>query len=89
MDGAIDPATVLDFAGDWTKLVWAMRQDLTFTMSTDGVVQDGSGNIMYNLFQQDMVALRAVIRLGFALPNPINRVNTSSTTRLAFAALVP
>lgn len=88
-DGAIDPAVALLFAGDWTKLVWAMRQDLTFTVATEATIQDGSGNVLYNLFQQDMVALRAVIRLGFALPNPINRVNTSSTTRLAFAALVP
>lgn len=89
MDGSIDPSVALLFSGDWTKLVWAMRQDLTFTMSRDATIQDGSGNVLFNLFQQDMVALRAVIRLGFALPNPINRVNTSSTTRLAFAALVP
>lgn len=88
-DGAIDPAVALLFAGDWTKLVWAMRQDLTFTVATEATIQDSGGNTLYNLFQQDMVALRAVIRLGFALPNPINRVNTSSTTRLAFAALVP
>lgn len=88
-DGAIDPAVALLFTGDWTKLVWAMRQDLTFTIATEATIQDNSGNVMFNLFQQDMVALRAVIRLGFALPNPINRVNTNSTTRLAFAALVP
>jgi hypothetical protein len=88
-DGSIDAATVLDFAGDWTKLVWAMRQDMTFTVATEASIQDASGAVMYNLFQQDMVALRAVMRLGFALPNPINRVNTSSSTRLPFAALVP
>lgn len=88
-DGSIDPAVALLFTGDWTKLVWAMRQDMTFTIAKEATIQDGSGNVMYNLFQQDMVALRAVIRLGFALPNPINRVNTSSSTRLAFAALVP
>jgi hypothetical protein len=88
-DGSIDAATALLFSGDWTKLVWAMRQDMTFTVATEASIQDGSGNTLYNLFQQDMVALRAVMRIGFALPNPINRVNTSSSTRLAFAALVP
>jgi len=88
-DGSIDAATALLFSGDWTKLVWAMRQDMTFTIATEASIQDAGGNIMYNLFQQDMVALRAVMRIGFALPNPINRVNTSSSTRLAFAALVP
>lgn len=82
-------AVALMFTGQWDQLVWAMRQDMTFTIAREATIQDASGGIMYNLFQQDMVALRAVIRLGFALPNPINRVNTSSSTRLAFSALVP
>ena len=88
-DGVIDPATALMFTGQWDKLVWAMRQDLTWKVLDQAIIQDGSGNILYNLPQQDMVALRAVIRLGFALPNPINRVNQNSSTRLAFSALVP
>lgn len=88
-DGSIDAATALDFAGQWNQLVWAMRQDITFKILDQAVIQDSGGNIIYNLAQQDMVALRAVIRLGFALPNPINRVNTSSSTRFPFAALVP
>lgn len=88
-DGSIDAASALMFTGQWNQLVWAMRQDITFKVLDQAVIQDGSGGILYNLAQQDMVALRAVIRLGFALPNPINRVNTSSSTRLAFSALVP
>ncbi len=88
-DGSIDSATALMFTGQWNQLVWAMRQDITYKVLDQAVIQDGSGGILYNLAQQDMVALRAVIRLGFALPNPINRVNTSSSTRLAFSALVP
>jgi len=48
---------------------------------------DGAGNIIYNLAQQDMVALRAVMRLGFALPNPINRMNPTAATRYPFAVL--
>lgn len=88
-DGSIDPATVLDFTGQWNQLVWAMRQDITYKILDQAVIQDGAGNTLYNLAQQDMVALRAVIRLGFSLPNPINRVNQSSSTRFPFAALVP
>lgn len=88
-DGSIDATQALMFSGDWTKLVWAMRQDMTFTIAKEATIQDAGGNTLYNLFQQDMVALRAVMRLGFALPNPINRVNSSSSTRLAFSALVP
>lgn len=88
-DGSIDSATALLFAGQWNQLVWAMRQDMTWKILDQAVIQDGSGGILYNLAQQDMVALRVVMRLGFALPNPINRVNSTAATRLAFAALVP
>jgi len=75
------------FAGDWSKLVYAFRQDITYKVLTEAVIQDAAGNIVYNLAQQDMIALRAVIRLGFALPNPINRVNATAATRCAFAVL--
>lgn len=75
------------FSGDWTKLVYAIRQDITYRVLTEAVIQDAAGNIVYNLAQQDMVALRAVMRLGFALPNPINRINATAATRCAFAVL--
>lgn len=88
-DGVIDPASVLMFTGQWDQLVWSMRQDMTWKVLDQAVIQDGAGNILYNLAQQDMVALRVVMRIGFSLPNPINRVNTNSSTRLAFSALVP
>lgn len=90
-DGVVTGAAsnALLFAGQWDQLVWAMRQDMTWKILDQAVIQDASGNILYNLAQQDMVALRVVTRLGFSLPNPINRVNQSSSTRLAFSALVP
>ncbi len=80
-------ATYLMISGAWNQLVYAMRQDITFKVLDQAVIQDGSGNIVYNLAQQDMVALRVVMRLGFQLPNPINRVNTNSATRYPFAYL--
>ena len=75
------------FVGQWDQLVYAMRQDITFKVLDQAVIQDNAGNIVYNLAQQDMVALRAVIRLGFALPNPINRVNQTAASRIPFAML--
>ena len=86
-DGSMIAATNLLFAGDWSQLVYAMRQDITYKVLDQAVIQDGAGTIVYNLAQQDMVALRAVMRLGFALPNPINRMNTTTATRCQFAAL--
>lgn len=87
LDGSMDAATALMFAGEWSQLVYAMRQDVTYKILDQAVIQDAGGNIIYNLAQQDMVALRAVMRLGFALPNPINRMNTNAATRFPFAVL--
>lgn len=86
-DGSISSASSLLISGDWSQLVYAMRQDITYTVATEGVIQDAGGNIVYNLFQQDMVALRAVMRLGFALPNPKNAMNETDATRFPFAVL--
>jgi HK97 family phage major capsid protein len=86
-DGSVVAGSSLLIAGQWDQLVWAMRQDMTYSIATEGVITDAGGNIVYNLFQQDMVALRAVMRLGFALPNPINRQNANPATRFPFAVL--
>ena len=86
-DGTIADATSWMFSGDWSKLVYAMRQDITYKVLTEAVIQDAAGNIVYNLAQQDMVALRVVMRMGVALPNPINRVNQVAATRCPFAVL--
>jgi len=88
MNGAATSATYLDFAGQWNRLVYAMRQDITYTVADQGVIQDGSGAIVYNLFQQDMIALRIVMRLGFSIANPINRMDAIAATRCAFSALI-
>lgn len=88
-NGAINPATALMFTGDWTKLVYSMRQDITYKMLDQAVIQDQAGNILYNLAQQDMVALRAVMRIGWQVPNPLTRMNLTEATRYPFSALVP
>jgi len=87
LNGSIDSAESLMFSGDWTKLVYAMRQDITWKILTEAVIQDGAGNIIYNLAQQDMVALRAVMRVGVALPNPLNRMQATAANRCAFSCL--
>lgn len=83
-----DAGTSLLIAGDWNRLVWSVRQEVTYKVLSESVIQDSMGNIVYNLAQQDMVALRAVMRIGWALPNPPNRVNPNDATRFPFAALV-
>jgi hypothetical protein len=86
-DGSIDAAQSLLISGMWSQLAFSMRQDITWSVAEQAVIQDATGAIVYNLFQQDMVALRGVMRLGFALPNPINRMNETEATRYPFAVL--
>jgi HK97 family phage major capsid protein len=89
LNGAIDQTRSLLFGGDWSQLVWAIRQDITYKVLDQAVITDGSGVIQYNLAQQDMVALRVVFRVAWALPNPINLVNPNGSTRYPFAVLEP
>lgn len=86
-DGTITAATSLLIAGQFDQLVYAMRQDMTYKILDQAVIQDATGAIIYNLAQQDMVALRAVVRIGVALPNPPSRENENDTTRCPFAIL--
>jgi hypothetical protein len=68
--------------------ILGVRQDFTFKIFTEGVISDGSGNVVTNLMQQDAVAMRAVGRFAFAVANPINRDNATDATRFPFAVVV-
>ena len=86
-NGSFDKSKALMISGDFSQLVYSIRQDITFKLFTEGVVQNTDGTIAYNLMQQDMVALRAVMRLGWEIPNPINSLKEDKATRFPFAVL--
>lgn len=86
-NGAFDKSKALMISGDFSQLVYSIRQDITFKLFTEGVVQNTDGSIAYNLMQNDMVALRSVMRLGWEIPNPINSLKTDKTKRCPFAVL--
>jgi HK97 family phage major capsid protein len=86
MNGAFDPAQAQMIVGDWSQLVYAIRQDMTFKIFTEGVIQDPTTKaITYNLMQNDMVALRAVMRLGWEIANPVNAYNVDKTNPFPFS----
>ena len=89
-NGAFDPTVARLVSGDWRQLVYSIRKDITTKVLTEAVIQDpDTKDIVYNLAQQDMIALRVVMRLGWQIPNPVNRLNPDSETRYPFSVLVP
>ena len=88
-NGTWDKEEATLVAGDFNQAVYAIRNDITYKVLDQAVIQDPSdGSIMYNLAQEDMVALRVTMRLGWEIPNPVNALNETET-RFPFAALVP
>lgn len=85
-NGAYDPDAALMIVGDWKQLVYAVRQDITFKICSEGVIQNPSTKeIQYNLMQNDMVAIRAVMRLGWEVAQPKTAYNENITDPFPFA----
>ena len=84
MDGLwpTGPGGALAIGGDFQRqFILALRKDVTYEVFREGVVQDGTGAIVYNLMQQDMVALRVTFRAGWQVANTINYAATDEATR--------
>lgn len=88
-NGSFDQSIAQLIVGDFSQAVYSIRQDITVKILDQGVIQDPSTKaIVYNLAQQDMIALRVVFRMGWALPNPATRMD-SDRTSCPFAYLEP
>lgn len=88
-NGSFDSTTAQLIAGDWSQVVYAIRQDITTKILDQGVIQDPlTKDIIYNLAQQDMIALRVVFRMGWAVANPATKLN-EDRTGFMFAYLEP
>lgn len=85
--GVFDTSKALLVAGDFTKAVYSIRQDITYKVLDQAIIQNTDGSIAYNLAQQDMSALRCVMRIGIQIANPVSRKGGSN--RYPFAVLVP
>ncbi len=66
---------------DPSQFVVGIRKDVTFEMFREGVVQDNTGAIVYNLMQQDMSAMRVTFRAGWQVGNGINNEQTTEANR--------
>lgn len=74
-NGAWDPTKAHAIAGDFSKAIMGVRQDLTFKLFDQGTLTDGAGNVVWSAMENDGMALRAVMRVAFAVANPVTRLN--------------
>lgn len=74
-NGCWDADEALLLTGNFRYARYAIRQDITWKILDQATISDADGKVILNLAQQDCVALRAVMRLGWALPKPVNPVS--------------
>jgi HK97 family phage major capsid protein len=74
-------------AGDFTKGIIGLRKDMTYEIFREGVITDNTGAIIFNLMQQDMVAMRVTFRVAFQTVNPVNYAQLTAANRYPFGVL--
>lgn len=89
-NGNFDISQYLMIAGDWSKAVYAIREDIEYRLLTEATIIDPSTKeVVYALAQQDMAAMRFKMRLGVQVANPVTRANQTAATRYPFSVLTP
>ena len=53
---------------------YAIRSDMSWYIAKEGIISDESGRVILNALQQDCKIMRVVMRLGWAVPNPIHQL---------------
>lgn len=88
-NGSFDTSVAQMVAGDFSQAVYAIRQDVTVKILDQATIIDPSTKqIVYSLAQQDMIAIRVVFRMGWALPNPATRMD-ENRVMVPFAYIEP
>lgn len=89
-NGALDASAALMIVGDFSKLVYSWRKDITYEFSDQAVIIDpATGAITHNLWQQNMVGIKLTARIGVQIVNPENRIQPTDASRYPFALLKP
>jgi len=71
-NGALNAdANVLAIAGDKSKAILGIRQDVEFKFLDQATLTDGNGKVLLSLAEQDAIALRFKMRIGFQVADPI------------------
>lgn len=57
-------------AGDREAAILGIRQDITYKILDQATLTDGDGLVVVSLAEEDMIALRAKVRVGFQVADP-------------------
>lgn len=76
------------FGGDWSQFIVGVRQDISVKILDQAVIQDNTGQIIYNLPQQDMTAIRLTLRVGWQVANTINNDQPTEGSRYPVGSLL-
>lgn len=80
-NGSWNAAAAKLLAADWNKVLIGVRQDITYEIFKEGVVSDNTGKVVVNLMQQDMKAMRVVMRVGFQVAKPVTALEAADAKR--------
>jgi HK97 family phage major capsid protein len=69
------------FGADWGQFIVGVRQDITMKILTEATLFDNSGNVIFNLAQQDMTAVRLTFRVAWQVSNPMNNERPTEADR--------
>lgn len=75
------------FAMQRENFIVGVRGDFEVTISNQAVLQNGSGQVTHNAFQQDMTFYRIVFRMGWQVSNPLNYTQQTEASRYPAAIL--
>lgn len=71
-NGALNAdANTLAITGDRSKAILGIRQDIEFKFLDQATLTDGNGKVLLSLAEQDAIALRFKMRIGFQVADPI------------------
>lgn len=87
-NGSVNSSNFHILCGAWEEAIYSIRKDMSFSVLKEASLYDSAGTLEFALAQEDVVGLKCVMRLGWQLPNPVNRINTNAATRLPFATMV-
>jgi HK97 family phage major capsid protein len=86
---AEDTGVAQMFAYDASKFLLGIRKDMEFEVFTQGVIHDPSdGTVLYNLMTQRGIVVRLVMRVGFAVANPVTAAQPTLANRYPAVALI-